>query len=442
MAPRPGATVKLASVYSVLTLLPGASRDYTRPEFARDLYLLDQSGVTVTKNGRVLSLPASALTRGSGVLTTVTRGRTGEGLRRHRLQRRRLGMIAVDDYVEFLDAEYLHGYVDQGGAAVKFVLPADGDEEAAARFSAALRARGEAAGFAVARVDAVTTKVHLIEQVFFAVSRQVAWDELAASMARTALDAAAYPVAEGDDLSVDAVAAAHGIDARELKRDVDRQLQQLVHRDYRMVQEFRIAMLRLCQAALRTGQVADAEHAAVLDWLNGDLRQISVLKSALIFRRIARHNARHLLFSLAHWLAANGRAGLVLELDIRRLGHARRPSPDERSGFYYTKAAVLDAYEVLRQLVDNTDELSHCCVVVVAAPEFVTDPQPRYRCLPGIEAAHLRRGPRPPPGQPVLVADPAGRGMTGADGLTRSAGGRRWRLPGHPRPMRTMDLRT
>jgi hypothetical protein len=282
-------------------------------------------------------------------------------------------MIAVDDYVEFLDAEYLHGYVEHGGAAVKFVLPTDGDE-AAAQFSGALRARGDAAGFTVARVDAVTTKIHLIEQVFFAVSRQIAWDELAASTARRALDAAAYPVPEGGDLSVDAVAAAHRIDARELKRDVDRQLQQLVHRDYRMVQEFRIAMLRLCQAGLRTSQVADTEHAAVLDWLHGDLRQISALKSALIFRRITRHNARHLIFSLAHWLAANGRAGLLLEIDIRRLAHARRPSPEERSGFYYTKAAVLDAYEVLRQLVDNTDELSHCCVVVVAAPEFVTDP--------------------------------------------------------------------
>jgi len=294
-------------------------------------------------------------------------------------------MIAVHDYTEFLDGEYLHGYVDHGGAAVKFVVPASDDE--AARFSAGLRERGEAAAYTVARVDAVTTKVHLIEQVFFAVSRQVAWDALAAATARRALEAAAYPVAEGDDLSIDAVSAAHGIDARELKRDTDRQLQQLVHRDYRMVQEFRIAMLRLCQAQLRTGQVADAEHAAVLEWLTGELRQMSMLKSALIFRRIARHNARHLLFSLAHWLAANGRAGLLLELDIRRLGHARRPSPEERSGHYYTKATVLDAYEVLRQLVDNTDELSHCCVVVVAAPAFITDPN---RGLDAYQALKLR----------------------------------------------------
>lgn len=70
---RPGSTVKLADVYKVLTVLPGSGRDYSKQEFARDLYLLDQSGVTVTKAGRTLSLPASALTRGSGLLTTVTR---------------------------------------------------------------------------------------------------------------------------------------------------------------------------------------------------------------------------------------------------------------------------------------------------------------------------------------------------------------------------------
>jgi hypothetical protein len=70
---RPGAPVKLVDVHGVLTLLPGAARDYTRQEFARDLYLLDQTGVVDTKDGRRMSLPASAMTRGTGVLTTVTR---------------------------------------------------------------------------------------------------------------------------------------------------------------------------------------------------------------------------------------------------------------------------------------------------------------------------------------------------------------------------------
>ncbi len=70
---RPGAPARLVDVHDVLTLLPGAARDYTRQEFARDLYLLDQNGKVDTKNGRRMSLPASAMTRSGAVLTTVTR---------------------------------------------------------------------------------------------------------------------------------------------------------------------------------------------------------------------------------------------------------------------------------------------------------------------------------------------------------------------------------
>jgi hypothetical protein len=72
-AMRSGVPAKLIDVHKVLTLLPGAARDYTRQEFARDIYLLDQAGVIDVKDGRRMSLPASALTRGGGGLTTVAR---------------------------------------------------------------------------------------------------------------------------------------------------------------------------------------------------------------------------------------------------------------------------------------------------------------------------------------------------------------------------------
>jgi hypothetical protein len=36
----------LAEIYDVLTLMPGSAREYTKDDFARDLYLLDSSGVT------------------------------------------------------------------------------------------------------------------------------------------------------------------------------------------------------------------------------------------------------------------------------------------------------------------------------------------------------------------------------------------------------------
>jgi hypothetical protein len=67
----PGAVVRLLDVYNTLTLLPGQSRDYTRAEFARDLYLLDQSGETAGPGGRWLRWAASSGTRQAGVLSTV-----------------------------------------------------------------------------------------------------------------------------------------------------------------------------------------------------------------------------------------------------------------------------------------------------------------------------------------------------------------------------------
>jgi hypothetical protein len=70
----PDAVVRLLDMWSVLTLLPGQAREYSKQEFARDLYLLDQSGVNSTpRSPRTLRWSASTGTKTTGVLTTVAR---------------------------------------------------------------------------------------------------------------------------------------------------------------------------------------------------------------------------------------------------------------------------------------------------------------------------------------------------------------------------------
>lgn len=66
-----GVVLPLVDLRSVLTLLPGQQREYIKPEFARDLYLLDASGVATAKSGRHLRWHASTGTRGTGTLVTV-----------------------------------------------------------------------------------------------------------------------------------------------------------------------------------------------------------------------------------------------------------------------------------------------------------------------------------------------------------------------------------
>jgi len=68
-----GPVERLAKLYEMLTLLPGQSREYSRQEFAHDIYLLDRSGITATRDGFVVSFPASTGTRSAGsVITAIT----------------------------------------------------------------------------------------------------------------------------------------------------------------------------------------------------------------------------------------------------------------------------------------------------------------------------------------------------------------------------------
>ncbi len=72
--------IRLVDIWSVLTMLPGQRGQYSKQEFARDLYLLDQSGVTRTaRSSRELRWSASTGTKGTGVLVTVARS----GQRQH-----------------------------------------------------------------------------------------------------------------------------------------------------------------------------------------------------------------------------------------------------------------------------------------------------------------------------------------------------------------------
>ena len=58
-----GQVVRLERIYSLFTGLPGSGREYTRLDFARDLYALQESGVREVRDGARVSFPASTGTR-------------------------------------------------------------------------------------------------------------------------------------------------------------------------------------------------------------------------------------------------------------------------------------------------------------------------------------------------------------------------------------------
>ena len=64
--------VPLADIYAVFTSLPGTSAQYTKTDFARDLYLLDSSAVAATRAGARVGFRDS-VRRSSGTFSFVDR---------------------------------------------------------------------------------------------------------------------------------------------------------------------------------------------------------------------------------------------------------------------------------------------------------------------------------------------------------------------------------
>lgn len=293
--------------------------------------------------------------------------------------------LTVDEYREFLAKEYLGGYVRAGGAAVRFVVA--GNDDVARRWHDGLRAAADAEGYLHVGLDAAELRVSQIDSVYAAVARQVDWRALARQAVLLAWEDVGLPAPPADGVSVAAVAGSHDVDPREAARTIRRRLEATLLRDPTLDREFRLAVLRLCQAELGSGDVGDIERDAVLAWLRVEPVSVRALRAASLHGRVARHNARALLVSLAAWRHRVAGAGLVLDLDLARLAVARRPPVEARGGVYYSKAAVLDAYEVLRQLVDATDRLRGALVTVTLPPEMITD---EARGLPAYAALQLR----------------------------------------------------
>jgi hypothetical protein len=290
--------------------------------------------------------------------------------------------LGPGEWLEVVRREYLEDFVLQSGAAVKFVVCRDGADRLALRDG--LRQAAEDSGYQLALADATTTRIHLIDRLFHEVARQVDWDALAQAFLRRVLADSGLRLPPSDEPAVlPALAALNDRSETLLRGELHALLDRELFRDYAMSREFRLAMLQVCYSQLDPHD-DPALVAAVHEWLRGELRLVSALKRALIFQKVNRHNARHLLFSLAHWLTRAGRRGLVLGLDVSRYAEARRRGEDDE-GLYYSFGAAWDAYEVLRQLIDATDELEHCFGAVLAGPELLHEDNVRgvgrYRAL-------------------------------------------------------------
>jgi hypothetical protein len=276
--------------------------------------------------------------------------------------------VPAREWLGLIEREYLRGYVTGGGGAVKFAIGPEADLIEAAH---SLRLLAGQHRLAYAEVNAAQTKLHMIQDFFFAIARTLDWNAMAqrfveALFARQGYEwprpGVATPIREAAELN--------RCDDRLLRIQFHQWLTAEIMNDREMAQDFRIAIAQLCLRRLEPEDAQLGVTAPILQWLTGELRRVGDLKATLITSKITRHNGRAMLRSLCRWVRLTGQHGLCLVVDIRQLSRTGKTASD---GIRYTAAATLDAFEVLRQLVDDSEQFSGLLVIVLADEALIGD---------------------------------------------------------------------
>lgn len=274
--------------------------------------------------------------------------------------------VILDVWLDVIGREYLGSFVPEGGGAVRFVV---GDADALARVNDGLRDQAGVAGLQVVMLDVAFTRLHMLQTVVFAIVDALPWDRMLQARLEALVASAGYRWPEpGRPVLLPALAEANGVAIHLLRRDLVQALSREVWNESRLTLDFRYAMIALLEARL-SGEDAVLSDA-VMSWLRGTLHTLGQVKQAQIGRRIGRQNARAVLMSLCHWVRSCGGAGVLLLIDIRQL-HLERRAVTE--GLVYTPAAVMDCYEVLRQLIDDVEHFPGLFVAALANDAFLSD---------------------------------------------------------------------
>jgi hypothetical protein len=292
------------------------------------------------------------------------------------------------EWLSVVEREYLSEFVPAGGAAVKFAIL---DSDAIDTAAACLVRLGQAQSMLTAHVDAGRTRIHLAHELFFTIAHALPWGSLLQRYLEELFSVHAYPWPRpGVMMTLADLAAAFAVAPTLLSRHLDQWLTADLWDDRRLAQDFRAALLWLCLSRLEPDGEDRAEP--VMQWLRGEKVTPALLRMADISVRISRTNARPMLVSLCHFLRKTGAAGLLVVLDVRQLA---RTAPAEGT-LRYSPAAVMDSYEVLREIIDDAELLPGLFIAVLADAALATgDPR---RALGQYAALQMRVWPDVRPG--------------------------------------------
>ncbi len=269
--------------------------------------------------------------------------------------------VGLDDLVGFISKHYFDFYIKNGGSKIKFITGRPGTGKT--HFSGLLLDRAEQSAYITVSFSAKEIWLHDFREVYLEILRQCDLENLIRRCADTIIRELGYDpsaVREGQTL-MDYLSEEGAADAF-TRSEIRAALRQKFTRNPLLDNSFAACCSLLTGNILGHPVMEKANVDMINAYMHGDKTvKLSQLRAiGLSPSRVTKHNARHLLRSLAEVVHIAGFSGILVSIDDLEI----LQQPKSEAAIRYTKTRRDDAYENIRQLIDDIDSMRYIMFVM------------------------------------------------------------------------------
>jgi len=264
--------------------------------------------------------------------------------------------VGADALVNFITEKYFAEYISLGGSKIKFVTGKPGSGKT--HFLQLLSLAAKEMGFTVVGFSARDVWLHDFKEIY---SEIVKGSDLAACLAKCAekiVNSLGYDCSDidvrGKETFADYLSSIGEFDAL-IKREIRDQLRAMFLKNPLLDNNFAIACSLLTGGILGHPVLEGSNRDLLLSWLTGssDIKLTALRALGLSPAKITKYNARHMLRSLAEVHRIASVPGIIVMIDNADI----LVSATSLDTVRYTRLKREDAYESIRELIDDIDTM-------------------------------------------------------------------------------------
>jgi len=274
--------------------------------------------------------------------------------------------VGIDFLTDFWEKNYLNDYIPQGGNRIQFIMGRQGS----GKTHLIEYFLGHAENYKIASFSAREVWVHDFKEIFFEVLRQCDLEECLRRCSQTIVKELGFSPGEFEGRFTDYLAS-KGLGDPITKREIRLQLNNLFMQNPLMDINFAYTCALLAGGQLGHPLLEEPAREALLGWLYGkkEVKLPTLRNLGLAPVRITKNNARHMLRSLVEVIKMAGYSGLIIAIDDLDILISR----DSLENIRYTRLKREDAYESIREIIDEIDTLCNVFFLFALDRKLIDD---------------------------------------------------------------------